>query len=213
MSFSKQARGREQRTRSIPRSSAVFRIGFGLVGLLLVLRFFVKGWVGSLYIEPAYHFPYPGFEWVAAWPGWGMYAHFALLGLAALGILLGYRTRFCAAAFAVLLTYVELIDRSLYLNHYYWVILTAAVLAVLPVSRAYAIEPHGDRPAPEQRWIPVVGRVAAPVSGRDGLLFRRTVQDQFGLAGARRAAGDVAPFPGRPSRWSGRCWQFRQQPS
>lgn len=138
-----------------PRSAAVFRIGFGLGGLLLVWRFFAKGWVSSLFVEPTYHFPYPGFEWVKVWPAWGMYAHFALIGLAAVGILLGYRTRICVAAFAVLLGYVELIDRTLYLNHYYWLILTAAVLAVLPVDRAYSVGSRRRQGEAGVGWIPV----------------------------------------------------------
>jgi hypothetical protein len=136
-----------------PGSAAIFRIGFGLGGLLLVWRFFARGWVTTLFVEPAFHFTYPGFGWVRAWPGWGMHAHFALLALAAVGILLGYRTRFCAAAFALLLAYVELIDRSLYLNHYYWLVLTAAVLALLPSDRAYSIASR--RIEPDRRWIPV----------------------------------------------------------
>ena len=135
-----------------PASAAVFRIGFGLGGVILVARFLAKGWVETLFLEPAYHFPYPGFEWVKVWPGWGMYAHFALIGLAAVGILLGFRTRICALVFAMLLAYVELIDRTLYLNHYYWVILTAAVLAFLPVDRAFSLDSRRDR-VPGQ-WIP-----------------------------------------------------------
>lgn len=135
-----------------PRSSAMFRIGFGLGGVILVGRFLAKGWVETLFLEPAYHFPYPGFEWVKVWPGWGMYAHFALIALSALCILLGFRTRICALVFAVLLAYVELIDRTLYLNHYYWVILTALVLAFVPVDRAYSVDSrHSMVPG---HWIP-----------------------------------------------------------
>ena len=137
-----------------PRSAAVFRIGFGLAGLLLVWRFLARGWVESLFLDPVFHFPYPGFEWVRVWPAWGMYAHFALIGVAAAGILIGYRTRICAAVFAVLLAYVELIDRTLYLNHYYWVVLTAAVLVFLPVDRAYAIDSHRRQAGSERHWIP-----------------------------------------------------------
>lgn len=135
-----------------PASAAVFRIGFGLGGLILVVRFLAKGWVETLFLEPAYHFPYPGFEWVQVWPGWGMYAHFAMIGLAAVGILLGFRTRICALVFAVLLAYVELIDRTLYLNHYYWVILTALVLAFLPMDRAYSV--NARRHHGSESWIP-----------------------------------------------------------
>ncbi len=137
-------------------SVAVFRIGLGGVGLLLVWRFFARGWIDSLFIEPGFHFPYPGFEWVRVWPGWGMHAHFALMGVAALGVLLGYRVRFSAALFALLLAYVELVDRSLYLNHYYWAVLAAALLVFLPVDRAYAIIGKGngaDRSSMIPMWV------------------------------------------------------------
>jgi hypothetical protein len=110
-----------------------------------VWRFFARDWIDTLFIEPGFHFTYPGFEWVRPWPGFGMYAHFAVMGLAGLGVLLGYRARLCAVVFALLLAYVELIDRTLYLNHYYWLILASALLAFLPVDRAYAVRPSsGD---------------------------------------------------------------------
>ena len=63
-----------------PASAAAFRIIFGLLGAAAVVRFAAKGWVSDLYVEPAHHLGYYGFGWVQAWPGWGMHAHFALLG-------------------------------------------------------------------------------------------------------------------------------------
>ena len=137
-------------------SVAIFRIGLGAVGLLLVWRFFTRGWIDSLFIEPGFHFPYPGFEWVRVWPAWGMYAHFALMGVASLGVLLGYRLRVSAALFALLLAYVELIDRSLYLNHYYWAVLAAGLLVFLPVDRAYVIagaHNRAERPSMVPNWV------------------------------------------------------------
>lgn len=124
-------------------SAAVFRIAFGVVGLLLVLRFFVMGWIDQLYLEPVYHFPYPGFEWVKPWPGAGMYVHFAVMGLAAVCISVGYRYRLASVTFAVTLAYAELIDRTLYLNHYYWMALTAAVMVFLPLDSTLAVGRHG----------------------------------------------------------------------
>ena len=62
-------------------SLAVFRVVFGLVGLLIVARFFAYGWIGELYVEPARHFTYVGFGWVKPWPGVGMYAYFATADL------------------------------------------------------------------------------------------------------------------------------------
>ncbi len=126
-------------------SGALFRIGFGIVGMILVFRFFARGWIDSLLIEPAYHFSYPGFEWVQVWPEPWMHVHFLVIGLAALGIALGYHYRLSAALFALSLGYVELIDRSLYLNHYYWVVLTAAVMVFLPLNAACSVDARHGR--------------------------------------------------------------------
>ena len=67
-------------------SAAAFRVLFGLLGLAAVARFAAKGWISELYIEPAHHFTYTGFWWVQPWPGWGMYAHFALLGFCSINL-------------------------------------------------------------------------------------------------------------------------------
>ena len=113
-------------------SFVAFRVIFGLLGILVVARFFVHGWIGPLYVEPDHHFTYFGFGWVQPWPGWGMHAHFIALGLLSLGIAAGYRPRLCAALFCVGFTYVELLDRTTYLNHYYLMSLASFLLAVLP---------------------------------------------------------------------------------
>jgi hypothetical protein len=126
-------------------SGAVFRIGFGVVGMILVARFFARGWIDTLLVDPVYHFPYPGFEWVRAWPAPWMHLHFLVIGLAAAGIAVGYRYRLSATLFAISLGYVELIDRSLYLNHYYWVVLTAAVMVFLPLHTIWSIDSGAGR--------------------------------------------------------------------
>lgn len=119
-------------------SAAAFRTIFGLLGVLVVARFFVHGWIGPLYVEPDHHFTYLGFDWVRPWPGRGMYAHFIVLGALSLGIATGYRPRLCAALFCVGFTYVELIDRTTYLNHYYMISLVSFLLAILPLRRGAA---------------------------------------------------------------------------
>ena len=137
-------------------SGALFRIGFGIVGVILVFRFFARGWIESLLIEPAYHFSYPGFEWVRVWPEPWMHVQFLVIGLAALGIALGYHYRLSAALFALSLGYVELIDRSLYLNHYYWVVLTAGVMVFLPLNAAYSLDARRGRvrtPGSYPAWV------------------------------------------------------------
>ena len=118
----------------------MFRIVFGLVCLAGVVRFFAHGWVSELYVEPAHHFTYLGFGWVTPWHGWGMYLHFALLGTLALGIAIGYRYRVCALAFFLGFTYVELLDKTNYLNHYYLVSLVSFIMVLLPLHRSMSID-------------------------------------------------------------------------
>ena len=134
-------------------SAAAFRVIFGLVALVAVVRLFAHGWIGELYIEPEYHFSYPGFGWAKPWPGWGMYAHFAALGLLSVGIALGYRYRLCAALFFVGFTYAELIDRTTYLNHHYWICLAALLIIFLPLNRVASLDAWRN-PAMRADWIP-----------------------------------------------------------
>lgn len=148
--------GRVMRAGAVPvpaGSAAALRIIFGVIGLIAVIRFAANGWISELYIQPAHHFSYYGFGWVQAWPGWGMYLHFALLGLASLGVALGYRYRLSIIAFFLLFTYVELIDRTTYLNHYYLVSLLAFLMIFLPLGRAASLDARRG-PKEESATIP-----------------------------------------------------------
>ncbi|HEY9226418.1 MAG TPA: HTTM domain-containing protein, partial [Gemmatimonadaceae bacterium] len=49
-------------------SLAVFRIGFGVIMVWEVARYFLSGWIARYYIEPRFHFTYFGFDWVHPWP-------------------------------------------------------------------------------------------------------------------------------------------------
>ena len=135
-------------------SAAAFRITFGLLGVATVVRFAAKGWISDLYIEPAHHFSYSGFWWVQPWPAWGMYAHFILLGLASLCVALGFKYRFSIVAFFLLFTYVELIDKTTYLNHYYWISLTSLLMIFLPLDR-YASVDAWRKPALRSPIVPL----------------------------------------------------------
>ena len=116
-------------------SFVAFRTAFGLLSLAVVIRYFAHGWIGPLYVDPAHHFTYLGFGWLEPWPGWGMYVHFAVLGLVSLGIAAGFRPRLCAALFFVGFTYVELLDRTTYLNHQYLMSLVSLLLVFVPMGR------------------------------------------------------------------------------
>ncbi|MGK7394886.1 MAG: HTTM domain-containing protein [Candidatus Cyclobacteriaceae bacterium M3_2C_046] len=119
---------------------AVFRMLFGGIMLFSILRFAVRGWIYQLYIEPDFYFTYWGFDWVKPMGPNGMYLLFILMGLAAIGITLGLYYRISASLFFVLFTYVELIDKSNYLNHYYFVSIIAFLIIWLPANAFFSLD-------------------------------------------------------------------------
>ncbi len=136
-------------------SGAAFRVGFGLLGVAAVARFAGKGWISDLYVEPAHHFTYSGFWWVQPPPSWGIHALFALLALASLGVAAGFKYRLSIVAFFLLFTYIELIDKTTYLNHYYLVSLLAFLMIFMPLDRRWSVDAWRDerlRAEPFPAW-------------------------------------------------------------
>ena len=137
-------------------SGAAFRVAFGTIALLAVVRLFAHGWIDDLYIEPVHHFTYPGFSWVRPLPGWGMYLLFAALGGLGVCIAAGFRYRLCAALFFLGFTYAELIDRTTYLNHHYWISLAAFLMVWLPLNRMLSVDSWRNPPIRKdtvQSWV------------------------------------------------------------
>ncbi len=119
---------------------AVFRIAFGLLMLASIIRFVGKGWVYDMYIKPKVFFSYYGFEWVKPFGETGMYALFILMALAALCITVGFFYRLSSILFFLTFTYVELIDKTNYLNHYYFISIVSLLMIFLPAHRYFSID-------------------------------------------------------------------------
>ncbi len=118
----------------------LFRMVWGSLLFISTLRFIVKGWVHTMYIQPKIFFPFYGFEWVKPLGSVGMYLVFALLLLTSLCILLGYFYRYASLLFFLLFTYVELIDKTNYLNHYYFVSLVSFIFLFLPANKNFSLD-------------------------------------------------------------------------
>jgi hypothetical protein len=121
-------------------SLAMFRMVFGLVMLISTARFWLLGWIEDQYITPVFHFKYYGFDWVEPLNAVGMYAVFIVMCISALGIMLGAFYRLSAITFFLLFTYVELLDKAYYLNHYYFVSITAFLLTLVPAHRYFSVD-------------------------------------------------------------------------
>lgn len=121
-------------------SVALFRILFGAAMVEEAVRYYMMGWIGEYFINPEFHFTYYGFDWAKPWPGNGMYVHFAVMGLSALGVMLGAWYRICAVVLFITFTHVFLIDQAYYLNHFYLICLLAFLMIFIPAHRALSVD-------------------------------------------------------------------------
>lgn len=118
---------------------AVFRILFGCLMVFSVVRFVAEGWVETYYVYPTYYFKYYGFEFVQSL-GYYTYILYAITLFASVGIAIGYRYRLCTVLFFFSFTYTELIDKTYYLNHYYFVSIVGFLLMFLPANSYFSLD-------------------------------------------------------------------------
>ncbi|MCP3100077.1 HTTM domain-containing protein [Myxococcus sp. K15C18031901] len=116
------------------------RVGLGLLITVSALRFLAYGWVDVLFVRPRFHFTYWGFDWVPALPDGWMHALFAALAVLGLCLATGLFYRVTTVLLFGAFTYVQLVDVSNYLNHYYLVSLLLGLLVFVPTHRAFSLD-------------------------------------------------------------------------
>lgn len=118
---------------------AVFRILFGLLMCVSMIRFWWNGWIEKLYLQPQFFFSYYGFEWVKPLGSY-TYLIFLVCGISALFVALGYKYRMAIVVFFLSFTYIELMDKTTYLNHYYFVTLVSFLMIFLPAQATASLD-------------------------------------------------------------------------
>ncbi len=131
-----------QNTKTAPL--AVYRIFFGLLMLVSLIRFWSYGWIDSLYVQPKFFFSYYGFEWVKP-IGQYTYIIFLICMLSAVFITLGFKYRLAIITFFISFTYIELMDKTTYLNHYYFVSILSFLLIFLPAGSYFSIDAYRNK--------------------------------------------------------------------
>ena len=119
----------------------IFRIVFGFMMLYSIIRFWSKDWINTLYLQPKFHFTYYGFEWVKPL-GNLTYLLFFICGLSALFVALGFKYRVAIITFFLSFTYIELMDKTTYLNHYYFISILSFLLIFLPANSSFSIDSY-----------------------------------------------------------------------
>ena len=118
---------------------SVFRCFFGFLMLFSIIRFWLKGWIEELYLDPVFHFSYYGFEWVSP-IGEYTYLIFFICGLSAFFVAIGFKYRVSIVIFFLSFLYIELMDKTTYLNHYYFINLVSFLLIFLPANASFSID-------------------------------------------------------------------------
>ena len=127
--------------RSLPIGPlVVFRIGFGLMAFMSLVRFYHNGWIQEQLLDSVFHFKYFGFHWVSVAEPTMLYGLFFLLMASALCLAFGLLYRITSVLFFVLFTYFELLDATYYLNHYYFISCCAFLLIFLPAHHAFSLD-------------------------------------------------------------------------
>jgi vitamin K-dependent gamma-carboxylase len=165
---------------------AAFRIVFGLLMAVSMERFLAYGWVDTLLVEPRFRFHYYGFSWVEPLSRHGMHATFVVLACLAVAVAMGALFRVTAPLLALGLTYIQLIDVSTYLNHYYLAALLTWLLTFSPANRAWSVDAWLSR----RRLPPTIATAWL-------VLFRVQIGIVYVFAGLAKAQSDWL-FHGQP---------------
>ena len=122
-------------------SLAFFRLSFGLLMTFSIIRFWLKGWIKTMYIDPSFHFTFYGFDWVKPIDEY-TYLLFFICGLSAFFVAVGYKYYLSIITFFLTFTYIELMDKTTYLNHYYFVSILSFLMIFLPANSSYSIDSY-----------------------------------------------------------------------
>jgi hypothetical protein len=123
---------------------AVFRMALGLLLFGSIVRFWAKGWIAELYIEPKYFFSFYGFEFVKPL-GEFTYLLFFICALSALLVAIGLFYRYAITTLFLTFTYIELMDKSTYLNHYYFISMICLIMIFLPSHAYFSVDAYRNK--------------------------------------------------------------------
>jgi hypothetical protein len=118
---------------------AIFRLFFGLMMFASIVRFWANGWIEKLYLVPEFHFSYLGFSWIKPIGNY-TYLLFIICGVSALFVAIGYKYRIAIGIFFLSFLYIELMDKTTYLNHYYFISIVTFLLLFLPANAYFSVD-------------------------------------------------------------------------
>lgn len=117
-----------------------FRVALGVLASVSAIRFLAYGWVEELFVKPSFYFTYWGFSWVRPLPAPWMHGLFVAMAILGACFAAGLFYRLSAVLLFVGFAYVQLIDVTNWLNHYYLVALLLLLASLMPLGRAASLD-------------------------------------------------------------------------
>lgn len=121
------------------RQLAWLRVCFGAAMLYEPVAIMLRGDT-RIFSDEIDHFSYYGFGWVHALPQSGMQFLFMLLAVSAVGLMTGLLYRLSAIVTAGIWTYVFLIEKTFFLNHWYLLLILAWLFVFVPAGRELSLD-------------------------------------------------------------------------
>ncbi|GAB7256758.1 HTTM domain-containing protein [Polaribacter sp. OB-PA-B3] len=104
-----------------------------------IVRFWANGWIEKLYLQPKFHFSYFGLDFIKPIGNY-TYILFIICAISSLMVAVGYKYRFAIITFFLSFLYIELMDKTTYLNHYYFITILSFLLIFLPANVYFSID-------------------------------------------------------------------------
>lgn len=121
-------------------SLAVFRMLFGAVIFYEAWRYDSRNWIEAKFLFPSFRFSYHGFDWVEPLPPFAMVWVTKLLAVFAFLVMIGLFYRVATVGLFTVFSYIFLLDKAQYLNHFYFTILLAFLLIFVPANRLWSLD-------------------------------------------------------------------------
>lgn len=127
--------------RPIPgHSVAVLRIVMGALLLFESVNYGVFHCLDCAYVDTPLLFKYRFFEWVSVPPIGGVEIIMFVMGIASIGVMLGWYYRVSVLVVTFCFAWYFLLDAAQYLNHYYLTLLFLGILCCIPANRVWAMD-------------------------------------------------------------------------
>ncbi len=122
-----------------PEKISLFRILFGLVLFMQVFYFQYSNFIQKDVLDPVLHFSYPYLDFIDVMDPWLMKSIVLILFLSSLMLIIGFKARFFSFIYLIFFTYLWLIDKGYYNNHYYLISLILLLLCFINSDRSLSI--------------------------------------------------------------------------